>query len=162
VLWEQHRPALLLLAAPLLYWQLATPIRDYVSLASDPSVNASYYAPLRGELRRLDRGQPTIVEVPLTKAHWESAYLAGHEGVKLARGWERQLDTRYGAIFYKKTLSADDYHAWLHENRVRYVALPDAPLDHAGTCERALIAAGMPYLRELWHSKHWRIYRFVG
>lgn len=162
VLWERHRLALLLLAAPLLYWQLTTPIRDYVSLASDPSVNASYYAPLRSELRHLDRGQPTIVEVSLTKAHWESAYLAGHEGVKLARGWERQLDTRYGAIFYEKTLSAGAYRAWLHENRVRYVALPDAPLDRAGTREGALIAAGMPYLRELWHSKHWRIYRFVG
>jgi hypothetical protein len=162
VLWERHGLVLLLLAPPLLYWQLATPIRDYTSLTSDPSVNASYYAPLRAELRRLDGGQATIVEVPLTKAHWESAYLAGHEGVKLARGWERQLDTRYGAIFYEKTFSTGAYRAWLHENRVRYVALPDAPLDHAGTREGALVSTGLPYLRELWHSKHWRIYRFVG
>jgi hypothetical protein len=162
VLWERHRLVLLALAAPLLYWQLATPIRNYASLASDPSVDASYYAPLRAELRRLDGGRATIVEVPLTRAHWESAYLAGHEGVKLARGWERQLDTRYGAIFYEEALSARAYRAWLLENRVRYVALPDAPLDHAGAREGALVAAGLPYLRELWNSKHWRIYRFVG
>jgi hypothetical protein len=162
VLWERRRLTLLALAVPLLYWQLATPIRDYASLASDPSVNASYYAPVRAELHHLDEGQPTIVEVPLTKAHWESAYLAGHEGVKLARGWERQLDTRYGAIFYQSTLSSAAYRAWLRENRVRYVALPDAPLDHAGAREGALVAAGTPYLRELWHAGHWRIYRFVG
>ncbi|MGH2879613.1 MAG: hypothetical protein ACRDK4_08420 [Solirubrobacteraceae bacterium] len=162
VLWERRPGALALLALPLLYWQLATPIRDYASIAGDPSVSASYYAPPRAELRRLDGGRATIVEVPLTRAHWESAYLAGREGVKLARGWERQLDTRYGAIFYEKTFSAVAYRAWLAENRVRYVALPDAPLDHAGAREGALVAAGLPYLREFWHSQHWRIYRFVG
>lgn len=162
VLWERRRIALALLAIPLLYWQMATPIRDYASVAEDPSVNASYYAPLRAEMRRLDGGRPTIVEVPLTKAHWESADLAGHEGVKLARGWERQLDTRYGAIFYKPELSSSAYRSWLGENRVNYIALPDAPLDRAGMREGALVARGEPYLRELWHSEHWRLYRFMG
>jgi hypothetical protein len=162
VLWECRRGTLALLALPLLYWQLATPIRDYASIAGDPSVNASYYAPLLTELRRLDGDARTIVEVPLTKAHWEAAYLAGHDGVKLARGWERQLDTRYAALFYRPQLTAADYRAWLIENRVRYIALPDAPLDHAGHSEGALAARGLPYLRELWHSKHWRLYRFMG
>ncbi len=159
----RHPRALLAALAPLLlYWQLATPIRDYASIAGDPSVKASYYAPVLGELRALTHGRSTIVEVPLTKAHWESAYLAGHDNIELARGWERQLDTRYAAIFYTPTLSADDYRAWLIENRVRYVALPDAPLDKAGAKEGALIARGLPYLRELWHSKHWRVYRVMG
>jgi hypothetical protein len=160
-LWRR-RFALLALAAPLLYWQLATPIRDYAALATDPSVDASYYAPLRAELRRLDGGRATIVEVPMTRAHWESAYLAGHEGVRLARGWERQLDTRYAALFYGRSLSAPAYRAWLGENRVRYVALPDAPLDRAGAQEGALVARGLPYLRELWRSAHWRVYRVMG
>lgn len=162
VLWEDRRATLALLALPLLYWQLATPIRDYASIAGDPSVNASYYAPLLTELRRLDAGTATIVEVPLTKAHWESAYLAGHDGIELARGWERQLDTRYAPVFYRPELTASGYRSWLIENRVRYVALPDAPLDHAGQSEGALILRGLPYLRELWHSEHWRLYRFMG
>ena len=102
------------------------------------------------------------MEVPLTKAHWESAYLAGHDGIELARGWERQLDTRYAAIFYRPTLSPAAYKAWLAENKVQYVALPDAPLDKAGSLEGTLIARGLPYLRELWHSKHWRVYRVMG
>jgi hypothetical protein len=177
VLWERRRAALVALAPALLYWQLVTPIRDYSSIASDPSVDASYYAPLLAELGRLGappsggaqrrdgqsaRARTTIVEVPLTKAHWEAAYLPWHEGVRLARGWERQLDTRYAALFYRPTLSAAAYRSWLTENRVRYVALPDAPLDRAGAGEGALVARGVPYLRELWRSAHWRLYRFMG
>jgi hypothetical protein len=98
----------------------------------------------------------------MTAAHWESAYLAGHDGVKLARGWERQLDTRYAAVFYRKTLSPAAYRSWLAENRVVYVALPDAPLDKAGSLEGRLVARGLPYLRELWHSEHWRLYGVMG
>ncbi|MGH2911207.1 MAG: hypothetical protein ACRDJ3_01890 [Solirubrobacteraceae bacterium] len=165
VLWEERRALLLLLAPVLLYWQLVTPVRDYASVASDPSVHASYYAPLLAELKRLGDGHPgsrTIVEVPLTKAHWEAAYLAGHDRVELARGWERQLDTRYASLFYRPTLTPFAYRAWLAENRVRYVALPDAPLDKAGRLESALIARGVPYLREMWRSSHWRLYRFMG
>lgn len=162
VLWEERRTLLFVLAPFLLYWQLATPIRDYASISGDPSVNASYYAPVLAELQKLTHGKHTIVEVPLTKAHWEAAYMAGHDGVKLARGWERQLDTRYAAIFYRLTLSAAAYRAWLVENRVQYVALPDAPLDKAGVLEGTLVAHGLPYLRELWRSEHWRIYRVIG
>lgn len=162
VLWEGRRALLLALAPALLYWQLTTPIRDYSSIASDPSVHASYYAPLLAELRRLDGGRTTIVEVPLTKAHWEAAYLAGHDHVKLARGWERQLDTRYAPLFYHPTLTPSAYRTWLAKNRVRYVALPDVPLDKAARLEGALIARGVPYLRELWRSNHWRLYRFMG
>jgi hypothetical protein len=159
----RHPRALLLALAPLLlYWQLITPIRDYSSIAGDPSVHASYYAPVLAELRKLSHGRPAIVEVPLTKAHWEAAYLAGHDGVRLARGWERQLDTRYAALFYRPTLSAGAYRAWLSENKVIYVALPDAPLDKAGSLEGTLIAHGLPYLRELWRSRHWRVYRVMG
>jgi hypothetical protein len=162
VLWERRRVALLALAPVVLYWQLITPIHDVRALAGDPSVDASYYAPVLSELHRLRHGAPTIVEVPLTKAHWEAAYLAGHGGVALARGWERQLDTRYGALFYRPSLGASAYRAWLAENRVAYVALPDAPLDKAGHLEGALVARGVPYLRELWRSEHWRLYRFMG
>jgi hypothetical protein len=188
VLWERRRAMLALLLAPaLLYWQLVTPVRDLVSIAGDPSVNASYYAPLISELRQLDggavaaivrghdggeratimrqhsgTGRATIVEVPLTRAHWEAAYLPGHDGVSLARGWERQLDTRYAGIFYRPTLTALAYRAWLAENRVAYVALPDVPLDRAGRLEGGLIAHGLPYLRTIWSSRHWRLYRVIG
>jgi hypothetical protein len=162
VMWERRGMLFVALAPVLLYWQMVTPIRDYSSIVGDPSVNASYYAPLLSELRRLRHGSPTIVEVPMTAAHWEAAYLPGHDGISLARGWERQLDTRYAALFYRPTLSSSAYHAWLLENRVLYVALADVRLDGAGRLEGALVAHGVPYLRELWHSEHWRLYRVMG
>ncbi len=161
VLWDRHRVALCLLAPVLLYWMLFTPIANVSALAGDRSVNASYYAPLRSELRALRHGAPTIVEVPLTAAHWEAADLAGHDGISLARGWERQLDTRYAALFYRPTLTAAAYGAWLEENHVAYVALPDTRLDHAGQAEGALVAHGLPDLREVWRSRHWRLFAVV-
>jgi hypothetical protein len=160
VLWDRHRLILCLLVPVLLYWQIETPINDEAELAGDPSVHASYYAPLRTELRKLTHGRRTIVEVPLTGAHEEAAYLAGHDSIALARGWERQLDTRYGALFYRPGLTAAAYEAWLAENRVAYVALPDVRLDEAGRAEGALVARGLPYLHEVWRSPHWRLYAF--
>jgi hypothetical protein len=161
VLWSRHRLALGLLAPVLLYWMLFTPISNVMALTGNPSVEASYYAPLRAELRVLQHGGPTIVEVPLTAAHWEAANLAGHDGVSLARGWERQLDTRYDALFYRPRLTASAYSTWLRENRVAYVALPDTKLDYAGKAEGALVAHGLPYLHEVWHSQHWRLYEVI-
>ena len=99
--------------------------------------------------------------MPLTAAHWEAAELAGHDGVSLARGWERQLDTRYAALFYRPGLTASAYGAWLEENHVAYVALPDTSLDYAGRAEGALVAHGLPYLREVWRSRHWRLFEVI-
>jgi hypothetical protein len=163
VLWESnHRRVLLALAPVLLYWQLETPINDVSALAGEPSVNASYYAPLLGELERRAHGAPLRVEVPMTGAHWESAYLPEHGSILLARGWERQLDTRYGALFYAPTLTPAAYRAWLYENAVSYVALPDVRLDFAGEAEGRMVTRGLPYLRKVWRSAHWRLFAVVG
>jgi hypothetical protein len=156
------RVALVALAPALLYWQLETPINDVSALGGDPSVNVSYYAPLLGELERRARGAPLRVEVPLMGAHWESVYLPEHGSILLARGWERQLDTRYAALFYAPTLTAAAYRGWLYENAISYVALPDVRLDFAGAAEGRLIAHGLPYLREVWRSPHWRLFAVSG
>ncbi len=173
-LWEHHRWALLALAPVLLYWQLETPINDVSSLAEDPSVNASYYAPLLGELQRRSHGLPLRVEVPQTGAHWESVYLPEHGSILLARGWERQLDTRDAALFYEGGPLAEGspagggagataaYRAWLYENAISYVALPDVRLDFSAEAEGRLIAHGLPYLREVWRSPHWRLLAVAG
>ncbi|HYM46694.1 MAG TPA: hypothetical protein VES65_11125 [Solirubrobacteraceae bacterium] len=162
VLWDRHRLILCLLLPVLLYWQIETPINDEIALAGDPSVHAAYYAPLRAQLRGLTHGGRTIVEVPLTGSHWEAANLAGHDGIALARGWERQLDTRYASLFYGPRLRPSAYQAWLRANRVAYVALPDVRLDEAGREEGALIAHGLPYLHEVWRSSHWRLYALAA
>jgi hypothetical protein len=158
MLCERRRWMLALLAPALLYWQLEAPISDLTALAGTPSVNASYYAPLAGELQRLAHGRPLRVEVPMTEGHWESVYLAERPPILLARGWERQLDIRYNELFYRPGLSAASYTSWLRQNAVSYVALPDARLDVAGVQEGRLLARGLASVLEVWRSSHWRLF----
>jgi hypothetical protein len=157
-LWSRRRLALAVLTPILLYWQLETPLNDFAALAGDPSVHASYYAPLVAELGGLSQGRPVRIEIPQTGAHWESVYVPRAGKIMLARGWERQLDTRYAALFYEPRLAAPAYRAWLSENAVAYVALPDVRLDYSARAEGALIKRGLPYLREVWRTPHWRLF----
>jgi hypothetical protein len=92
----------------------------------------------------------------MTANHWEAAHVAPH--VALARGWERQLDRRYGALFYDGSLDARSYRAWLDEHAVAYVALPDAALDASSQAEARLVEHGLPYLRAVWRDAHWRVF----
>jgi hypothetical protein len=94
-----------------------------------------------------------------TADHWEAAFLAPR--VALARGWERQLDNSRNALFYRSsmTLSPEALHAWLLEEGISYIALPDAPLDYSGRAEGRLLRAAPPaYLRDVWSSGHWRLF----
>jgi hypothetical protein len=145
------------LALPLAYWPLYPAVRDVARASGDPSLQAGYYTPM---LEYLD-GRPRPrggfrVEIPFTANHWEARHVAPR--FALARGWERQLDRRHGALFYDGTLDAASYRAWLDERAVAYVALPDVALDDAGRGEARLVAAGLPYLREVWHDRHWRVF----
>jgi hypothetical protein len=157
---RRRRNMLIVLAPFLLYWQANAPVADFASTVDNASVNASYYAPLIGELHALGVGygaRPARVEVVATADHWEARFLAPH--VMIARGWERQLDTHRNGLFYEsKPLGAARYHEWLSENAVSYVALPDAPLDYSARSEARLLRGGVGYLREVWRSKHWRLF----
>jgi hypothetical protein len=156
LIWRRRPVVLAALALPLLYWQWNAPVRDWVRAHGDPAIEASYYRPLLGFLATQRGPDPFRVEIPFTANHWESARVAPH--FPLARGWERQLDRRYGALFYNGTLTAASYRAWLDEHAVAYVALPDVTLDAAARDEARLIERGLPYLRPLWHDEHWRVF----
>lgn len=154
--------ALLVLAPLLLYWQINAPVADFDSTLANSSVDASFYAPLIGELRSLHVGygaRPARIEVVATATHWEARWLAPH--VMLARGWERQLDVYRNGVFYRASepLTAPRYRAWLARNAISYVALPDAPLDYSALAEARLVRSGRAaYLREIWSSKNWRLF----
>jgi hypothetical protein len=101
------------------------------------------------------------VEVVPTQLHWEVADVA--PTVPLARGWERQLDTADNPIFYTPgALTPSSYLAWLDDNGVRFVALPDVRLDYAGVDEAKLLRAGVPGLRPVWHNAHWWVFAVEG
>ena len=102
-------------------------------------------------------GPPFRTEIPFTRFHWEAYVVATH--FPLARGWERQLDSKDNAIFYGGHLTAASYERWLHQNAVRFVAAPDAELDYSAKAEMTLIDRGLPYLHEVMHSRHWRVYQ---
>jgi hypothetical protein len=159
LLWPRRRMLLLAAALPLLYVQWHAPVRDVSNAAWDQSRAAAYYRPLLSFLSA-QPGPPFRVEIPFTAFHWEAYEVAPR--FPLARGWERQLDIQHNGLFYGSPLTPASYEAWLHQLAVRFVALPDTRLDYAGVKEAALIARGLPYLRLVSRSRHWRVYRVLG
>jgi hypothetical protein len=140
-------------------WVLWGPVRETEAIAHSPATSAAYYLPVEHFLDGV-QGGPFRVEVPLTRSHWEAALLAPK--VSLARGWEKQLDTRYDGVLLRGGLDARSYAEWLHREAVAYVALPDVQLDPSSAREGRLIESGLPYLREVYSSAHWRIYAVQG
>ncbi len=140
-------------------WTVWGPVRESTGVIGDPSTSSAYYTPLKRFLAT--HGGPLArVEVTFTHSHWEAALLAPQ--FPLARGWERQLDTKYDPIFFKDPLTASAYRTWLQANAVSYVALPDVRLDGSSDEEAALIRGGLPYLREVLSSAHWRVFAVRG
>ncbi|MGH9105702.1 MAG: hypothetical protein ACRDZX_07680 [Acidimicrobiales bacterium] len=149
-------------AAALALWAWAPIVEALGGPADGASSVATFYQPLIKELHALTRGAPARVEVPPTAHHWESAYVA--PAFPLARGWERQLDMAYAAIFYRPgPLRPGTYRAWLLSNGVSFVALPRAPLDYAASAEGALLRAGrVPGLLRVWHNPVWELWKVQG
>lgn len=147
--------AVVLAVAGIVVWTVWGPVRESTGVIGDPSTSAVYYTPLKRFLAA--HGGPLArVEVPFTHSHWEAALLAPQ--FPLARGWERQLDTKNDPLFFKGPLTAFAYRTWLQHNAVSYVALPDVRLDGSSDEEAALIRSGLPYLREVFTSAHWRVF----
>lgn len=147
-------PAAVALCA-IVVWIVWGPVRETAAVAGSPATQASYYEPLEHYLLSHGAGLQRV-EVPLTRSHWEAALLA--PSVSLARGWEKQLEERYDGALLSAGLTASSYGEWLHEQAVSYVALPDVPLDPSSAREGALIRRGLPYLRPVFASRHWRVY----
>jgi hypothetical protein len=147
---------LALFLAGSLYWQVTASVTQIARSMGDPSTSAAYFEPLQRWLRT-NGGEGLRIEVPPTANHWESAYLAPQ--FDLARGWLRQIETTRDDIFYADGLLTDaTYRAWLHHNAIRFVALPDAPLDYSSVAERRLVLRDPPYLDLRWSTPQWRVY----
>jgi hypothetical protein len=152
-------PAAALALCVIAVWVVWGPVRETLAVAGSEATSAAYYVPVERFLAEQTRG-PVRVEVPLTRSHWEAALLA--PTVSLARGWEKQLETRFDGVVISRGLTAASYEHWLHEQAVTYVALPDVPLDPSSAQEGRLIRGGLPYLREVFSSAHWRIFRVLS
>jgi hypothetical protein len=160
----RRRPAPLLVlavvAVGLLYLQWLPAVRAVAQAEGDPSTRPAFQAEA---LRFLERATlpGERVEVAMTRNHWEAADLA--KVVQLARGWERQLDQKENPLFYDgRPLTAARYHAWLRNNAVRWVALPNASLDYSAVAEAKLLRHGAPFLILRYRSPRWRIWEVRG
>jgi hypothetical protein len=143
-------------------WLVWGPVRETLAVAGSEATSASYYAPVERFVARAEAaaGGPLRVEVPLTRSHWEAALLA--PSVSLARGWDKQMESKYDGVLLEHGLNVASYARWLREEAVAYVALPDVALDPSSAQEGRLIRAGLPYLREVFASAHWRIFRVLA
>lgn len=159
----RRRRLALAAVVPLLAWQWWAPVRETIKGAGDPSTRLAYFTPMLGFLAGRAEAAPLRVEVPFTRLHWEAVYVARR--TSLARGWETQLDVKYNGLFHGRRasrLTAGRYGAWLRREGVRYVALPDVPLDPSGVAEAGLIRRGLPFLRAVFHGRHWTVFEVRG
>ncbi|HMK11286.1 MAG TPA: hypothetical protein VK461_06880 [Acidimicrobiales bacterium] len=161
-LWAQRRVIIVAMVLPMVLWQWVPAMSAVATPARDPSLAPTYYSSLVAYLTN-SPGVPGRVEIPFTKNHWETAYVA--PDVPLARGWERQLDIQRNPLFYDDdpgALNPLSYYSWLLDNAVEYVALPNVPLDSSAIAERDLIMSNLPYLHLVWSDPNWKLWRFDG
>jgi hypothetical protein len=146
--------------AGLLYLQWLPAVRAIAEASGDPSTKSSYPSEV---LRIVDREREPgeRLEIPLTRNHWEAAVVAPR--IPLARGWHRQLDEEANPLFYDHVpLTAGRYEEWLYDRAVRWVALPDVPLDFSARREAALLrSGGVPGLRLVLRSDDWTIWEVL-
>jgi hypothetical protein len=143
------------------WWQPPVVVGDLRDIGN-PTADPAYFAPLRDRLRQ--ESLTGRVEIPPTRDYWEAASMGD---VPLARGWLRQADIDRNPLFFTTVpggrgtgvpLTPDTYRAWLADQAVQFVAVPDAELSWPGRDEAALVAAGQPYLTPVWSDGHWRLY----
>lgn len=155
ILWPRTGRFALAVIIPLLCWQGATAL--WAVVTTDRTADAHYFAPLNNFLDRQDPSRDQKVEIVFTRNHFEAAYVASKRPI--ARGWERQLDTKYNAVFYDGSLTAQTYARWLIENDVRWVALAEAVTDYSARDEAELIKKGLPYLDRVATFRDWKVYK---
>jgi hypothetical protein len=144
-------------------WSVQPGVVAALEWVGDESVEADYHQPLIDEvLRRNADGRPIgRLEIPFTENHWESFFVA--PAVPYARGWERQVDLDRNDELYDDELSLSQYHSWLHENGVRWIAVADVELDEGGRPESELVlrdgtANDVSWLRQVWENDDWRLF----
>ncbi len=142
------------LAVAFACWTIFPAAESSIDAYADPSREEAYFTPLVNFIN-WHGDTNSRVEIPFTLNHWESTYVATE--FSLARGWERQADREVNPMFYSE-LSATEYHEWLLDRAVRWVALPDVALDNGGKLEAELLAEEHDWLTVVWEGEHWTVW----
>jgi hypothetical protein len=126
--------------------------------AGKPISTVSYYRPLAARLDQIDGLANYRVEVVNHGAH--AAYDALLNHAMLARAWETQEDVALNAPLQQADLDAVTYKVWLDNNAVGYVALPSMTV--SSYPEYRLVQQGLPYLKLVWQTQDWKLYRVAN
>lgn len=142
-------------------WSVWFGVASALDWAGDGSTHRAFHEPLIEQVvaRNADGAPLGRLEIPFTANHWEAYFTA--PAVPFARGWERQMDRERNTVLYDEGLDVATYRAWLDANAVRWIAVPDVPLDDGGRPEAALLAdaaSGLDWLELVWRSPDWMLY----
>jgi len=152
--WRPLWLALLALALAVA-WNLTPLAGSFVKTSRDAAAEPAYWQPAITFLRA-NLSPSYRVEAVDTVGHWPAAYLPA-AGIPIARGWFRQDDFPRNDVLYAD-LSRTAYLGWLRSVGVKYVVLPDAPLDYSAKDEGALISSGRSGLVAVFRSAHTTVY----
>ena len=135
--------------------QMVPPASHYVAVAEMPSTRAQFFSPaLRFAAAHFDPNYR--LHVVALDTHWEAYYFSVND-FPITRGWYRQADALHNQIL-AGTFSARSYAAWLREMGVKYIFLPNAPLDWSGPREAAVLRSS-PHFVRVWKDSDWTVYR---
>ena len=152
--WRPLWLALLALALAVA-WNLTPLAGSFVKTSRDAAAAPAYWAPTIAFLQK-NLSPSYRVEAVDTVGHWPAAYLPA-AGIPIARGWFRQDDFPRNDVLYSE-LNRTTYLRWLRSLGVKYVVLPDAPLDYSAKDEGALISGGRSGLVAVFRSEHTTVY----
>lgn len=143
-----------------LMWQALPAVAGWRTVAESRAQNEEFWYPAIAFIdAHHDPGHR--VQVVATADNWEAFYLARRD-VPLARGWFRQDDFPANAALYRADLTPAAYASWLRRAAVRYVFLPDDPLDYSARAEAQLLRSGRSGLRIVARMGGWTVYEFPG
>lgn len=149
------RAVVVAFVAGTILWQSLPAVAGWQTASSGRARDESFWYPVIAFIEEhSDPGQR--VQVVATADNWEAYYLA-RRGVPLARGWFRQDDFPANAALYKP-LTPRRYRAWMRRTAVRYVFLPDDPLDYSARAEAELLRSGRSGLREVARLGGWTVF----
>ena len=139
--------------------QLIVPATHFVSHAEGASAKPDFFAPALAFAATHHNADYRFHVVALSN-HWE-AYYFPVDDFAITRGWYRQSDALHNDLLNQSSFSAGQYVAWLHQMGVKYVFLPNAPLDLSGAQETALLV-GDPRFAVVYRDPDWTIFRLRG
>jgi hypothetical protein len=134
--------------------QMVPPAMQYFRVAEQPSTQAGFFASaLSFAARHYDPNYR--FHVVALQTHWEAYYFSVN-GFAITRGWYRQADALHNEVL-AGSFDVATYTAWLRQMGVKYVFLPNAPLDWSGPREAQILQTSADFTR-VWSNSEWTVY----